>query len=130
MRVHSDKTKESSTEATGAATVIEPETSGVTSKPASRGHLKTGQLSASRTTCFYPTCDRSGKFFFRGANPLYKGSSVYTDLTWAEGTATQGCDRSTDPAAGMAGRRQPPQKNEPFWRESGKSQGHGDRVPI
>ena len=37
--------------------------SGVTSKPASRGHLKTGQLSASRTTCFYPTCDRSGKFF-------------------------------------------------------------------
>ena len=36
----------------------------VTSKPASRGHLKTGQVSASRTTCFYPTCDRSGKFFW------------------------------------------------------------------
>src|SRR5580658_1417202 len=33
----------------------------------------------------------------------------YTDLTWAEDTATQGCDRSADPAAGMAGRRQPPQ---------------------
>jgi hypothetical protein len=32
----------------------------------------------------------------------------YTDLTWAEDTATQGCDRSADPAAGMKGRRKPP----------------------
>jgi hypothetical protein len=38
------------------------------------------------------------------------GSSVYTDLTWEEDTATQGCDWSADPAAGMAGRRQPPLK--------------------
>src|SRR5712691_139694 len=34
---------------------------------------------------------------------------VYTDLTWAADRATQGCDPSADPAAGMAGRRQPPQ---------------------
>jgi hypothetical protein len=27
--------------------------------------------------------------------------SVYTGLTWAEDTATQGCDRSADSAAGM-----------------------------
>ena len=27
----------------------------------------------------------------------------YTDFTWAEDTATQGCDQSADPAAGMAG---------------------------
>jgi len=40
---------------------VEP--SGVTSKPASRGHFKTGQLSASRTPCFYPSFDRSGKLF-------------------------------------------------------------------
>jgi hypothetical protein len=37
--------------------------SGVTSKPASWGHLKTGQLSASRTPCFYPTFDRFGKVY-------------------------------------------------------------------
>jgi len=54
--------------------------------------------------------------------------SVYTDITWAEGTATQGCDRSADSAAGMAGRREPPCNN-PFWRVSEKSQGFGDRVP-
>jgi hypothetical protein len=28
--------------------------------------------------------------------------SVYTDLAWAEDMATQGCDQSADPAAGMA----------------------------
>jgi hypothetical protein len=27
----------------------------------------------------------------------------YTVKTWAEDTATQGCDRSADPAAGMEG---------------------------
>ena len=58
------------------------------------------------------------------------GNSARTDLRggWAAmliPTAT----RSADPAAGMAGRRQPPQTNEPFWRESGKSQGFGDSVP-
>jgi hypothetical protein len=31
---------------------------------------------------------------------------VYTDFTWAEDTATQGCDRSADPAAGMRLRTQ------------------------
>jgi len=51
----------------------------------------------------------SGKFFF-DLSLLVTGSSVYTDLTWAEGTAPQGCDRSADPAAGMAGRREPPLK--------------------
>ena len=59
---------------------------------------------------------------------LVTGSAVYIDVTGAEGTATQGCDRSADPAAGMAGRRQPPLKRA-FWRESDKSQGFGDGVP-
>src|SRR5208283_40025 len=35
-------------------------------------------------------------------------SALILDSTWAEGTATQGCDRSGDPAAGMAGRRKSP----------------------
>jgi hypothetical protein len=33
---------------------------------------------------------------------------VYTDFTWVEDMATQGCDRSADSAAGMMGRRKPP----------------------
>ena len=33
---------------------------------------------------------------------------AYTGLTWAEGTATQGCDRSADSGAGIMGRRKPP----------------------
>jgi hypothetical protein len=53
---------------------------------------------------------------------------VYTGHTWAEDTATQGCDQSADPGAGMAGRRKPPLMH-PFWRESDKSQGFGDGVP-
>jgi len=53
---------------------------------------------------------------------------TYTDFTWAEGTAPQGCDQSADSAAGMAGRREPPFE-QAFWRESDKSQGFGDRVP-
>ena len=32
----------------------------------------------------------------------------YSENTWAEDTAPQGCDRSADPAAGMAGRRKSP----------------------
>ena len=47
---------------------------------------------------------------FLDLNLLATCSAVYTDLTWAEGTAPQGCDRSADPAAGMTGRRQPPLK--------------------
>jgi len=54
---------------------------------------------------------------------------IYTGFTWAEDRATQGCDPSADPAAGMAGRRQSPQRKQPFWRERAKSQGFGDRVP-
>ena len=53
----------------------------------------------------------------------------YSDSTWAEDMAPQGCDQSADPEAGMAGRCEPPQRIEPFWRQSGKSQGFGDRVP-
>ena len=39
---------------------------------------------------------------------------TYTDLTWAEDMATQGCDLSADSTAGMRGRRKPP-----FWQHSG-----------
>jgi hypothetical protein len=42
----------------------------------------------------------AGKYFLPG--------SVYTDLTWAEDMATQGCDQSADSAAGMEGGVQPP----------------------
>ena len=62
------------------------------------------------------------------AGKYFVASPVYTGLTWAEDMATQGCDRSADSAAGMAGRREPPYNN-PFWRESDKSQGFGDGVP-
>ena len=58
-----------------------------------------------------------------------RAARFITDLTWAEDKATQGCDPSAEPAAGMAGRRQPPQREQPFWRKSGKSQGFGDSVP-
>jgi len=45
--------------------------------------------------------------------------------------ATQGCDQSADSAAGMArGGVAAPQAGLLFWRESDKSQGHGDGVPI
>jgi hypothetical protein len=81
------------------------------------GHLKTGQ---SWTLQNRPV-DRTQnnlvlhhgcwvRQVFLDRNLLAMGSSVYTDLTWEEDTATQGCDRSADPAAGMAGRRQPPLK--------------------
>jgi hypothetical protein len=36
------------------------------------------------------------------AGKYFLADSVYTDLTWAEDMATQGCDQSADPAAGMA----------------------------
>jgi hypothetical protein len=71
----------------------------------------------------YPAVGHSGNCFFESDS-----GRVYTKLTWAEGTATQGCDRSDDPAAGMAGRRKPPFLAT-FWRKGGKSQGFGDRVP-
>src|SRR3954447_15847125 len=43
----------------------------------------------------------------------------YSDNTWAEDMAPQGCDQSADPAAGNAWRRKPPPRH--FWRESVKS---------
>jgi len=57
-------------------------------------------------------------------------SGVYTDLTWAEDTATQGCDRSADSAAGMArGGGSRPASRTAILARSDKSQGFGDRVP-
>src|SRR6266851_9392054 len=95
------------------------------------GHLKTGhgwtlqkrptELSWDKSS--YTLSRAVGANFFRDP-----GRRVYTSDTWAEDTATQGCDRSADPGAGMAGRRRPPLIH-PFWRESEKSQGFGDSVP-
>ena len=50
-----------------------------------------------------------------------QGSAMigYSDSTWAEDMAPQGCDQSADPEAGMRGRRQA--ASAAFWRESGKS---------
>ena len=51
-------------------------------------------------------------------------AAFYTDFTWAEDMATQGCDRSADPAAGRQGGGKPPWLREllnPFWRERDKS---------
>jgi hypothetical protein len=94
-----------------------PLASGDTSKPASRGHLKTGQLSASRTVIVLPHRWHFRQEFFK-LNLPSAPNSVYTDLTWAEDRATQGCDPSADPAAGMAGRRQPPQKRTAILAEN------------
>ena len=51
----------------------------------------------------YPAAGRLGKHFFGEAI-----LAAYTGFTWAEGTATQGCDRSADSAAGIMGWRKPP----------------------
>ena len=64
---------------------------GVTSKPANEADPEHMML--------YRAGDGSGKYFFSA-----RWSRGYTDSTWAEGTATQGCDRSADPGAGMTGR--------------------------
>jgi hypothetical protein len=88
--------------------------SGVTSKPASRGHFKTGQLNASRTAIVLPH-QRQVRQEFSFRSSLH---SIYTDFTWAEDRATQGCDPSADPAAGMAGRRQPPQERTTILAEN------------
>lgn len=42
------------------------------------------------------------------------GNVSYTDRTWAEGMAPQGCDQTADPAAGMRGRRRA--ASTAFWR--------------
>jgi hypothetical protein len=74
----------------------------------------------------YPAEGRSGKQFFGK-----RSWRAYTGLTWAEGTAPQGCDRSADPAAGMArGGVSRSGSQAPFWQQSDKSQGFGDRVPM
>ncbi len=39
----------------------------------------------------------------------FESMKLYTNDTYAEGTAPQGCDRSADVGAGMAGRFIPPQ---------------------
>ena len=52
-------------------------------------------------------------------------AGAYTDLTWAEYTATQGCGRPRGRNDGAAQAALPAT----FWRESAKSQGFGDRVP-
>jgi hypothetical protein len=61
------------------------------------------------------------------AGKYFLADSVYTDFTWAEDMATQGCDQSADPAAGIGAANSRPSRL--FWLESGKSQGFGDRVP-
>src|SRR5712691_7163278 len=76
------------------------------------GHLKTGHgwtlqkrpTELSRDKSSYTLSRAVGANFFRDP-----GRRVYTSDTWAEDTATQGCDQSADPGAGMAGRRRPPQ---------------------
>ncbi len=78
-------------------------------KTGHRWTLKTGQRSGTRTRVFIPCNGSFGQTFFRET-----ARRVYTGLTWAEDTATQGCDRRADSAVGMAGRRKPP-----FWLHSG-----------
>jgi hypothetical protein len=97
------------------------------------GHLKTGHTWTLQNR---PTERNQNKSIYTlrqgaWANTFLEKRSwrLYTDLTWAEDTATQGCDRSADSAAGMAwgGASRPTPAT--FWRESDKSQGFGDRVP-
>src|SRR5579863_9214346 len=76
------------------------------------GHLKTGHAwtlqkrptERNQDNSSYTLPERVRAIFFT----IQRSRAVYTNKTWAEGTATQGCDRSADPAAGMAGRRKPP----------------------
>src|SRR5215470_12815368 len=92
--------------------------SGVTSKPASRGHLKTGQLSASRTTCFYPTCDRSGKFFLEVRILFTRAARFILTSPGRRVRPRRDATGAPTQRPEWRGGRQPPQKNEPFWRES------------
>ena len=70
------------------------------------GHLKTGHrwslqnrpTEQSQNKSIYTLLEVAQANIFLKSDP----SGVYTDLTWAEDTATQGCDRSADSAAGMA----------------------------
>jgi hypothetical protein len=74
-----------------------------------------------------------GRWFrqvFLDLNLLAICGGGYTDFTWAEGTATQGCDRSADQRPEWRGGISRPKREETFWRQSGKSQGFGDRSPT
>ena len=77
----------------------------------------------------YGRCADSGLHL----NLLDMCHAVYTDFpSWAEGTATQGCDRSTDSAAGKEERRNPLLRRviQSFWRESAKSQEFRQRPQV
>ena len=73
--------------------------------PSLGGHLKTGhtwplqnrptKLSQDKSICTAPEVVAA---IFLKRNVAHW---VYTGDTWAEGTATQGCDRSADPGAGI-----------------------------
>src|SRR5271156_6204812 len=69
----------------------------VTSKPANGAGPEQEYL--------YRTGGDSVNAFFR-----FNAPRGYNGETWAEGTATQGCDRSADSAAGMMRRRKPPRQ--------------------
>ena len=71
-------------------------TSVITPEPARHDHFKTGQPYAQNNFVVAQ---------FDQREQVLCASAVYTDFTWAEDMATQGCDQSADPAAGMAGRR-------------------------
>jgi hypothetical protein len=71
------------------------------------GHLKTGHTWTLQNR---PTKRNQNKSIYTlglgvSANTFLEKRSLqaYTGLTWAEDTAPQGCDRSADSAAGMAG---------------------------
>ena len=76
------------------------------------GHLKTGHRWTLQNR---PTEQNQNKSIYTSleggcANSFWRhrpGEFILT-VIWAEDTPTQGCDRSDDPAAGMAGRRKPP----------------------
>src|ERR1700683_5209602 len=96
------------------------------------GHLKTGQSGslqnrpverAQDSHSFTPSVTLSARVF--RVESLFGANSVYTDITWGEDGATRGAAPTAAPAAEVAGRRKPPQREQPFWRESGKSQGFG-----
>src|ERR1039457_6798464 len=80
----------------------------VPTDPTLGGHLKTGQLSASRTTLVLPQRLPFRQECFLQAPFGMQPDVIYSGFTWAEDRATQGCDPSADPAAGMAGGAAPP----------------------
>ena len=97
------------------------------------GHPKTGHRRSLQNrpwgrgqdlTLLYRADGRRGKNFL-----IWRGAPVILFSPGRRIVATQGCDPSADPGAGMTGAASSRPSIEPFWRESGKSQGFGDRVP-